>query len=87
MSEIVFSGVDANQALQYSYDSDAQGLRITGAGTLVTEAFDYISATYPIATTEVYVYKTGGSSGTTVATVTVVYTDSSKTNISTVTKA
>jgi hypothetical protein len=48
--------------------------------------FDYISVAYPIDTTEVYTFKTGGSGGTTVATVTVVYTDSSKANLSTVTQ-
>jgi len=53
---------------------------------LVTEPFDYIGATYPTSASEVYTYKTGGSGGTTVATVTVVYTDSTKANLSTVTK-
>lgn len=47
--------------------------------TLIISKFDFISATYPSGTQEVYVYKTGGSGGTTVATVTVNYTDSSKT--------
>ncbi len=56
-------------------------------GSLVTEAFDYIAATYPDAVTEVYTYKIGGAGGITVATVTVVYTDSTKDNISTVTKS
>lgn len=40
--------------------------------------YDYISASYPDDTTEVYTYKTGGSSGTTVATIHVLYLDSSK---------
>lgn len=44
--------------------------------------FNYISAAYPSATQEVYTYKIGGSGGTTVATVTVNYTDSTKANIS-----
>lgn len=48
--------------------------------------YDYISVAYPVATTEVYTFKTGGAGGSTVATVTVVYTDSTKTNLSTVTK-
>lgn len=47
---------------------------------------DYVSASYPNATTETYTYKTGGSGGTTVATVTVVYTDSTKSSLSSVTK-
>jgi hypothetical protein len=48
---------------------------------------DYIAVTYPTSTTEVYTYKTGGSGGTTVATTTVTYTDSSKDLISTVDKS
>lgn len=56
------------------------------AGVLVSESFDYISAAYPNATTETYTFKSGGSGGTTVATVTVVYTDSTKASLSTVTK-
>jgi len=49
--------------------------------------YDYVSVAYPVATTEVYTFKEGGAGGTTVATVTIVYTDSSKQNLSTVTKA
>lgn len=47
---------------------------------------DYIGVTYPTSTTEEYVYKIGGSGGTTVATVTVVYTSSTKVDLSSVTK-
>lgn len=55
-----------------------------GAGSgLVPQAFDYISYT-SASTTDTYVYKTGGSGGTTVATVTVTWTDSTKTVLSTV---
>lgn len=53
---------------------------------LVTEPFDYIEATYPTTSSEVYTYKTGGSGGTAVATVTVVYTDSTKAVLTSVTK-
>lgn len=50
-------------------------------------AFDYIGATYPDTSTEVYTYKTGGSGGTTVATITVVYSDAvTKLIITSVTK-
>jgi hypothetical protein len=45
-------------------------------------AYDYIGVTYPNGTTEVYVYKVGGASGTAVGTLTVVYTDSTKTSMS-----
>lgn len=62
------------------------GLSTKNGGTLVPEAFDYISAAYPDADTEVYTYKEGGSGGTTVATVTVNYTDSTKALIANVTR-
>lgn len=71
-------------------------IRVVGTGTggtapiliqntLVKVPYDYISGTYPSSTQEVYAFKTGGSSGTTVATVTVNYTSSSKTDLSDVT--
>lgn len=60
-----------------------QTLEQTG---LVPYEFDYIGADYPDAVTAVYDYHQGGSGGTLVATVTVVYTDSSQENISTVTR-
>lgn len=50
-------------------------------------AYDYISVAYPDAVTEVYTFKTGGSGGTTVGTLTVVYTNSTKENLSNVTKS
>lgn len=59
-------------------------LPITPSGTLVSEVFDFISANYAGATTDVYTYKSGGSGGTTVATITITYTDSTKGTISTV---
>jgi len=40
--------------------------------------FDYVAVTYPSATQEVYEFKVGGSGGSTVATITVNYTDSTK---------
>jgi len=48
--------------------------------------YDYIAATYPNSTTEVYTYKSGGSSGTTVGTVTVTYSNSSKETLTSVEK-
>lgn len=49
--------------------------------------FDYIGASYPTSTSEVFTYKIGGSGGTTQATITVVYTDATKEFISSVTRA
>lgn len=44
--------------------------------------YDYIAVTYPIATQDVYTFKTGGSGGTTVSTITLTYTDSTKASLS-----
>jgi hypothetical protein len=71
--------LDANQAITGAYDEPSQALKVTPvAGVLVTEQWDAILANYPDAQTEVYYYFSGGTSGTLVATVTIVYTDSSK---------
>ena len=67
------------------------GLNVSGSelqsiAGLSIPAHDYIAATYPTASQEVYTYKTGGASGTTVATVTIVYTDATKNVLTSVTK-
>lgn len=66
--------------------STAGALNVAARGTLVSSNYDYMSGTYPDAVTEIFVYKLGGSGGSTVATVTFVYTDSTKANISTITR-
>lgn len=48
--------------------------------------YDYIEATYPTTSSEVYTYKTGGGSGTVVGTITVNYTDDTKSILSSVVK-
>ncbi len=48
--------------------------------------YDYVSVDYPTATTEVYTFREGGSGGVVVATVTITYTDASKSDLSTVEK-
>jgi hypothetical protein len=53
---------------------------------LVIPAYDYVSRTVSPATTETYVFKSGGSGGTTVATVVLVYSDSTLSSLLTVTK-
>jgi len=55
--------------------------------SLIPSAYDYIEASYPDAVTEIYIFKTGGSGGTTVSTLTLVYTDSTKENFSSLTKS
>ena len=46
--------------------------------------FDYIAATYPTTSSEVYTYRNGGSGGTVVATVTVTYSDATKETLTSV---
>jgi len=48
---------------------------------MISSGYDYIGATYPDTSTEVYTYKTGGSGGTTVGVITVVYSDAVTKNI------
>jgi hypothetical protein len=45
---------------------------------LVPFVFDYIGANYAGSTSDVYTYKTGGAGGTTVSTITVNWTDATK---------
>lgn len=49
------------------------------------KAYDYVSLAQA-STTDTYTFKTGGSGGTTQATITITYTDSTKVTISTVVK-
>lgn len=59
----------------------------SSAGGLGIPSYDYVSMALSDGdTTETYTFKSGGSSGTTVATVVVVYTDSSREVLSSVTK-
>ena len=67
--------------------SSTNPLPVTNFGSLITDNYDYVSVAYPLTTTEVYTFKSGGSGGTTKATVTLVYTDATKANLSTVTKS
>ena len=75
-----------NKKLTHS-DWINEAYRVRNIDSLVYESYDYIGVTYPDTTSEVYVFKTGGSSGTLVATVTVVYTDSTKANLTSVTRS
>lgn len=65
----------------------SKGLHVydTAANSLVPGTYDYISYTSGTLT-DTYVFKTGGSGGTTVSTVVITYTDSTKATMSNVTK-
>lgn len=75
----------ANQVLKKIYEVTPNAIRVTPVGALnAPPAADTIVATYPSSTVEVYSYKSGGVSGTLLATITVTYTNASKQFVSTV---
>lgn len=54
-------------------------IQVNGIGNLLEGIeFDAVLGSKPDSVTEVYTYKTGGAGGTTVATVTITYEDSTK---------
>jgi hypothetical protein len=57
---------------------NVQHVNVDNIAGLSLPEYDYFAVTYPLATQEVYTFKTGGSGGTTVATVTLNYTDATK---------
>lgn len=74
---------------QLSAASYARKVKVTSIeeGLLAGVTYDYLSMTLSGGnTTETYTYKTGGAGGTTVATVVVVYTTSTRDVLSTVTR-
>jgi len=72
------SKLDANQVIKSSYDATSEALKTLNLGSLVPSAYDYLSISYVPSgpgAGEIYqvIYKTGGSGGTTVATLTLGY--------------
>lgn len=55
-------------------------------GLLRGVIYDAVSVAYPLATTEVYSFFNGGLGGTLVATITLVYTNASKSDLTSVVK-
>ncbi len=76
--------LDFEQVIKESFDETNSALQVRGVGgTLVSEKFDKVDATYPDAITEVYSYSLGGVG---VGVVTVIYTDATKADLSSVTR-
>ena len=66
----------------FQYDVDAYGsLAVRTFNALVTEKHDYISLSYTGDNLTTVVYKIGGSSGTTIATLTLAYSGSTLTSV------
>lgn len=62
------------------------GLQTDIVSGLALPQYDYVARVLTNSTTETYTFRKGGSSGTAVATVVVVYTDSTLGTLSSVTK-
>lgn len=66
-------------------------IAVDGSGNILTSSmigasYDYIGVTQTNSTTDTYTFKRDGAGGTTVGTLTLVYTDSNKTDLSSVSK-
>lgn len=75
----------AKRVDNYVWNEDTGLWERMSTGLQAGKDFDYVDVQQTNATTETYVFKTGGSGGTTVQTIVVVYTDATKANIDTVT--
>jgi hypothetical protein len=77
-SVVAVESLEYNPTTNTLLRKQAEGFRIP--------PHDYIGFSYPDTTTDVLTYKTGGANGTTVATITTVYTTEAKDSISNITK-
>lgn len=75
--------LNTDQIFRGAYKDAQQALQMLPVSGLIPGAWDYLTLT-PASTTDTYVLKSGGSGGTTVCTITITYTDSTKATISTV---
>lgn len=76
--------VSAKRVVSYGWDGSKGESGEWVRQPVGVPSHDYIAVTYPTSSTEVYTFKQGGVSGTTVATMTVTYTDGTKENISSI---
>lgn len=67
------TNLDADQVTRTVFDDDTESFRTINVSGLVTEEFDYIALGYSGSDLTTVTYKTGGAGGTTVATLTLVY--------------
>lgn len=77
--------ISAKRVANYTWNADTNVWERMSTGLQAGKDFDYVDVQQTNSTTETYVFKTGGSSGTTVQTIVVVYTSSAKSDIDTVT--
>lgn len=84
------TGLDANQVIRSSYDDSSGGLKTVNISSMISDPFDYIEITYVpsgpgAGEISSVTYKSGGSSGTTIAVLTLGY--DSGNNLTSVTKS
>lgn len=78
---------NVNAVEPLTYDPTTNSLiRAYPASALNLKPYDYMSLALTDSVTETYTFKSGGSGGTTTNTIVIVYTDSGKGTISSVTK-
>jgi hypothetical protein len=76
--------IAAKKVASYGWNGATWGRQpLSGAG-FVTSAYDYVGVDNSGSTTKIFTFKTGGSGGTTVNTVTLNYADSTKANLTSV---
>ena len=76
--------INAKRVGNYVWNGSDWVRQIPAPGLVAGTDFDHIDGQQTSATVDTYVYKTGGSGGTTVQTVVVTYTNSAKTDVDTV---
>lgn len=81
---MTFAPPDAQQTLRLAFRNTPQAYAMVPVGPPVNVEWNYLAVTYPSSIQEVYTFKTGGSGGTTVKTITVNYTTTAKSFIDTV---
>jgi hypothetical protein len=68
------------------HNKESHALQFLNNSGIAIPTYDYAGYTATNDTTDTWVFKTGGASGTTVATIVIVYTDTTKVQTSTITK-
>lgn len=58
--------------------TDDGSLSLSGGGGILKLPYDYIEVNYPTSSTEVYITRSGGASGSIQETLTITYTNSTK---------
>ena len=80
--------IHEQNARSYDYSKDARKVNVVGGDFgFVNFLYDYVAITYPTTSSEVYTFNVGGSSGTTSGVITLTYSDSTKTALTSVERA